>query len=76
MAVYLIGFAISLILIAATEKKKTSIFVAASVVALLIPCLIAGLRDQTIGTDVMVYVKQLTQAALMADDLGDYFNSY
>lgn len=76
MVVYLIGFAASLILIAMTEKKRTRIFVIASAIALLIPCLIAGLRAQTIGTDVMVYVKPLTQAAIMADDLNDYFNSY
>lgn len=76
MAVYLIGFTVSLILIAATEKKKTGVFITASAIALLIPCLIAGLRAQTIGTDVMVYVKPLTQAAIMADDLGDFFNSY
>lgn len=76
MAVYLIGFTVSLLLIAMTEKRKTGIFVAASTVALLIPCLIAGLRAQTIGTDVMVYVKPLTQAAIMADDLTEYFRTY
>lgn len=76
MAVYLIGFTVSLILIAMTEKKKTGIFIAASAIALLIPCLIAGLRAQTIGTDVMVYVKPLTQAAIMADDLKGFFNTY
>lgn len=76
MAVYLIGFTVSLILIGMTEKKKTGVFIAASAIALLIPCLIAGLRAQTIGTDVMVYVKPLTQAAIIADDLRDYFNSY
>lgn len=76
MAVYLIGFTISLILIAITEKKRTALFVSASAVALLIPCLIAGLRAQNIGTDVMVYVKPLTQAAIMADDVGEYLNTY
>lgn len=76
MAVYLIGFALSLGLIAWSEKKRLPVFLAISFFALLIPCLIAGFREQTIGTDVMVYVKPLTQSAIQADDLGDYFNSY
>lgn len=76
MAVYLIGFTVSLLLIALTEKKKTGIFVAASTVALLIPCLIAGLRAQNIGTDVMVYVKPMTQAAILADNFGEFLRTY
>lgn len=76
MAIYMIGFAVSLALIAFAEKKRTVIFITVSIIALLIPCLIAALRAQTIGTDVMVYVKPLTQAALLSDDLTDYFNSY
>lgn len=76
VAVYLIGFAISLVLIAFSEKKRLPIFLLFSAIALLIPCLIAGLRSQTVGTDVMVYVKPLTRASIMADDLANYFNTY
>ncbi len=76
MTVYLLGFAISLVLIAIAEKKRTSVFVTVSVIALLIPCLIAGLRAQTIGTDVMVYVKPLTQSAIISDNLKEFFSTY
>lgn len=76
MAVYLIGFALSVGLIAFGEKRRRPLFLGLSVAALLIPCLIAALRAQTVGTDVMVYVKPLTHSALMADSLKDYFNTY
>lgn len=76
MAVYLIGFAVSTALIAYAQKKRSSLFFSISVIALLIPCLIAGLRSQDVGTDIMVYVKNLTVAAIRADSLQEYFNSY
>lgn len=76
MAVYLIGFALSVGLIAFAQKQKRIVFLALSCVALAIPCLIAALRAQTIGTDVMVYVKPLTQGAILAEDLKDYFHTY
>ncbi len=76
MAVYLLGFALSLGLMVLAQKKRTTTFFILSGIALLIPCLIAGLRARQIGTDVMVYVKQLTQSAIISDDLGDYFRTY
>lgn len=76
MAVYMIGFALSVGLIAFSEKKRLPVFLTCSFFALLIPCLIAGLRAQHIGTDVLVYVKPLTESAICADNLTDYFHSY
>lgn len=76
MAVYLIGFALCLGLIAYSEKKKLSVFLGFSVAALLIPCMIAALRGQTIGTDVLVYVKPLTQSAIASEDLQAFFRCY
>ena len=76
MAVYLIGFALCLGLIAYSEKKKLSVFLGFSVLALLIPCMIAALRNQEIGTDVMVYVKPLTQSAIVSNNLKEFFNCY
>ena len=76
MAVYLLGFGLSLLLMALAQKKKAGLFWTFSALALLIPCLIAGLRARQVGTDVMVYVKQLTQGAIISDDLGDYFRTY
>jgi len=76
VAVYLIGFAVSLAIIAFSEKKKLPLFLGCSAIAILIPCLIAGLRAQEIGTDVMVYVKPLTQSAVISDNLTEYFGCY
>lgn len=73
MAVYLIGFAVSVLLIALSEKKHWKIFFLCSVVALLVPCLIAGLRADHIGTDVEVYIKPLIRAASEADSIKDYY---
>ena len=65
MTVYLAGFALSLFLVYYSECKdfrgknaRIAIFL-----AILIPCLIAGLRDKTVGTDVGVYVEPLFLAA-------------
>ena len=76
MAVYLIGFALCLGLIAYSEKKKLPIFLGVSVIALLIPCLIAAFRAMNVGTDVMVYVKPLTESAIVSGNLKEYFNCY
>ena len=76
MAVYLLGFALSLVLMSVAQKKKTGLFWLLSAIALLIPCLIAGLRERNVGTDVMVYVKQLTHSAMISDDWGEYFKTY
>ena len=76
MAVYLIGFALSILLIAYAEKKRLPVFLGLSFLALLIPCLIAGLREQSVGTDVLVYVKPMTEAALSAKNLDQFFDGY
>lgn len=76
MAVYLVGFALSLVLIAFGEKKRLPVFLAFSAAALLIPCLIAGLRAPQVGTDVMVYVRPLTRAAISSNSIEEFFGSY
>lgn len=76
MAVYLIGFALSTFLIAISEKKRTQIFAVASVLALLIPCLIAAWRADHVGTDVMVYASPLTDTAIVSDGLKDFLASF
>ena len=76
MAIYLLGFAISVALIAIAEKQKTKLFILLSVLALLIPCLISGLRAANVGTDTTVYLKPLTQAALSAKNLPEYLRTY
>lgn len=76
MAVYLIGFALSVALIAFGERKRLPVFLAFSIAALLIPCLIAGLRAPQVGTDVMVYVRPLTRAAISSNSIEEFFGSY
>jgi len=76
VAVYLIGFALSVLLIALIEKQHKNVFVLGSVAALLIPCLIAAFRAEHIGTDVTVYVTQLKEAANSANTLGQYLDGY
>lgn len=74
MAVYLIGFAVSVLLIALSEKKHWKVFFLCSLVALLIPCLIAGLRSERVGTDVRVYIKPMFQVAFESNSIQEYFN--
>lgn len=76
MVIYLLAFAISTILIAIAEKQKTKYFILLSFVAVLIPCLLAGFRAADVGTDVTVYLKQLTHAAISSEDISQYFKSY
>lgn len=76
MAVYLFSFSASILLIAIAQKKRLPVFLVLSTIALLIPCLVAGLREQTIGTDVMVYVKPLTSAAIQADNFSEFMDTY
>ncbi len=75
MIIYLICFIISALLIYLSqnkykEKKALSIFLI--VVALLIPCILAGLRSDKIGTDVNVYVKPLFGCAKEAASIKDF----
>lgn len=76
MTVYLVSFTLSVLLIAYGQKKRPSAFWSISALALLIPCLVAGLRAQTVGTDVMVYVKPMTAAAIQAENLKEFFTGY
>lgn len=77
MTVYLVGILLSLFLIYYADSQKftgreTRISI---VIALLIPCLIAGLRDKTIGTDVQVYVEPLFQTAQSAETFVSFYNA-
>ena len=75
MAVYWLCFAVSILLIGFTEKKQKVTFITASFFALLIPCLIAALRADTVGTDIGVYVKPMFEKARDANSFSEYWNS-
>lgn len=72
MGIYIVGFTLSTLLFASYPKvaRRQRWFIA--FVALLIPCLIAGLRAETIGTDVRVYLVQMTEAAESAGSFREY----
>lgn len=76
MGVYIFGFLISILIIGYAQKKSKSTFILLSIIALLIPCFIAAFRAKTIGTDVLVYVEPLKNAAINSDNITGYFNSY
>lgn len=77
MYIYIFAFSISCFLIYAKDKVKGKgakrLFIA---LAILVPSLLAGLRDQRIGTDVMVYGVERFNSALITDSFGAYFNKY
>lgn len=76
MAVYLIGFAVSCILIKYAEKINSNILSKFfTFLALLIPCLIAGFRADIIGTDVRVYVEPMYLAAKNSVNFFSYLSS-
>lgn len=77
VTVYMLGFFVSVFLIYYSETKE---FRGSGVrccvfLALLIPCLIAGLRDYSIGTDVEVYVKPLFETAREARGFFQYLGA-
>lgn len=73
---YLLCFAASAILIALAQKRKTTAqFAILSAAALFLPCLLAGLRAEIVGTDVLHYLKPMTENAIQASGIGAYFQS-
>lgn len=75
---YIICFILSTILVFISEKllkigrKKTAIILL--VISILTLCLLAGLRDVSVGTDVNIYVKPLFESAINADSLQSYIS--
>ena len=75
MIIYLVSFFSSIFLLKISgwfKKNQRWIFFA---IGLLIPCILAGLRADTIGTDVRLYLKPSIEAALKSDNFMDYLNS-
>lgn len=78
MAVYLVGFLVSFSIAKTIEKWSTKSvgFWVWSFVLLLIPCLIAGLRADTVGTDVLVYALPLYDLAESSTSLSNYYSAH
>lgn len=75
MFIYLLCFFISsLLLFYANKLKNTSYKKFIIFLALIIPCVLAGLRADTIGTDVKIYLKNMFSAAENSSSFYDYLN--
>lgn len=74
--IYIVCFFISCFFIALSEKNKNNKFIHCTCVTigLLLPCILAGLRDFTIGTDVQVYVKPIFECAKKSESFSEYLN--
>ena len=75
MIVYIIGFSVSTLLFYFSNKvvKKQQWIIIS--IALMIPCLIAGFRADSVGTDVKRYLVQMTDAAISSNGIKDYLNN-
>lgn len=73
--IYIVYFLISCSFFWLSEKSKSR-FVrnGLAIIAILIPCILAGLRADTIGTDVKVYVEPMYNAAKKSHSLSTYMN--
>lgn len=76
MVVYLLGFIASTLLIYYAQDKDKKRFWIFSALALLIPCLIAALRAETVGTDVQVYLKPMAESAMAAPGFKAFFADF
>lgn len=71
--IYISCFLISCFFFWLSEKCKSRIARnVLAVIAILIPCVLAGLRADTIGTDVKVYVEPIYNAAKESNSLSSY----
>ncbi len=75
MTVYIAGFLISIFLLYYADSRQFRGRDAkiAVVVALLIPCLIAGLRGRNVGTDVVTYAEPLFLCAKSSTSFGAFY---
>ena len=77
MLIYIITFALSIILIGISELKKTNHYVrnACIITAILAPSILAGVRDYSIGVDVLNYGNIWFYRANGVTNLWDYLQS-
>lgn len=77
--IYCFTFMVSLLFIWISTRKKGIIKKKCIAVAILIPACLAGLRDYTVGVDVMVYGNEWFERACNSNSFFDYLleaNSY
>lgn len=71
--IYLIVFFVSALLIYLYEKDKSKKILL--VLGLLLPCILAGLRDESVGTDVSWYPLKIFEASSVSSSFSDYNNT-
>jgi len=70
---YLSTFGISVLLMALAEKRKSKVyFWLLSAAALLLPCMLAALRAEQVGTDVRHYLKPMLELASTSGNYMDF----
>lgn len=76
MYIYILAFFLSsfLFYISTKFEKRKIIQILLVITALLIPCLLAGLRSENIGTDVKVYVRPLFNCAKKASSIKEFYS--
>ena len=76
MIVYIVSFCLSCFLLKLSEsyKKTKGISMVCTFLAIIIPCLVAGLRLYLIGTDTNGYVKPMFRLAIGEESYKRYLN--
>lgn len=76
MIVYIVSFCLSCFLLKLSEsyKKTKGISMVCTFLAIIIPCLVAGLRLYLIGTDTNGYVKPMFRLAIGAESYPRYLH--
>lgn len=73
---YILVFTLSTIFFELYERSKCeSGKTAVLIIAIIIPCILAGLRDVGIGTDTSGYVRTLFETASISGDIVEYYKS-
>lgn len=73
--IYIITFFVSCVLFYLAESKavlRGRFFL--NGIAIVLPCILAGIRDETVGTDVLVYLKPIYEAALKTENYISLFS--
>ena len=72
MLIYLITFFISCLCIKMGENNRNKAII---FIGLLMPCVLSGLRAETIGTDVRGYINPLCKLVYESNSIPEYFQS-
>lgn len=76
--IYIVTFLLSLLFIKlsiVTKKKNKIISIILEIIAILLPCLLAALRDYSIGTDIRIYANNLFENSKKFSDFWLYYKS-